>query len=189
MIAEPSNLPLKRWSLADYHRLINAGILSPAERVELLDGHIVEMVPQDPPHASTTDESSDYLKVLFAGRAKVRAQLPITIAPNSEPEPDLAVVRVDANRYRDRHPYPADVFLLIEIANTSLSHDRNRKARIYAQAGIIEYWILDLNQRQVLVYRQPEGERYQVEQVLAASETIAPLAFPEVVMVVANLLS
>lgn len=175
-----SDLPLKRWSVDEYHRLIAAGILTSDDHVELLDGQIVEMVPQDPLHASTTDEGSDYLKALFAGRAKVRMQLPITLSSSSEPEPDIAVVRLDPNRYRDRHPTPEDVFLIIEIADTTLSHDRNRKARSYAQAGIPEYWVVNLKQRQVIVYRQPQGEAYQSEQILEATDTIAPLAFPEV---------
>ncbi|MGF1570922.1 MAG: Uma2 family endonuclease [Nodosilinea sp.] len=88
----PADLPLKRWTVDDYHRMITAGILTPADRVELLGGQTVEMVPQDPPHASRLDDGGDYLKALFAQRAKVRVQLPITLAPGSEPEPDFAVV-------------------------------------------------------------------------------------------------
>jgi Uma2 family endonuclease len=183
-----SDLPLKRWSVDEYHRLIAAGILTSDDHVELLDGQIVEMVPQDPPHASTTDEGSDYLKGLFAGRAKVRTQLPITLPSSSEPEPDIAVVRIDPNRYRNRHPGPEDVFLIIEIADTTLGYDRNRKAKIYAEAGIPEYWIVNLNQRQVIVYRQPQGDSYQSEQILEATDTITPLAFPEIRIELENIL-
>lgn len=189
MIAEPvSDLPLKRWSVEEYHRLIAAGILTSNNHVELLDGQIVEMAPQDPPHASTTDEGSDYLKGLFAGRAKVRTQLPITISSSSEPEPDIAVVRIDPNRYRNRHPSPEDIFLIIEIADSTLSYDRNRKAKIYAKAGISEYWIVNLNQQQVIVLRDPLGEDYQTERILEATETIAPLAFPEIAIKLQNML-
>jgi Uma2 family endonuclease len=188
MIAELLDLPLKRWSTDEYHRLIAAGILTPDDRVELLDGQIVEMVPQDPPHASTTDEGSDYLKALFAGLAKVRAQLPITLAPDSEPEPDIAIVRIDPNRYRERHPGPQDIFLLIEIADSTLSRDRNRKAKVYAKAGIREYWIVNIGQQQLIVLKDPQAGLYQSEQILFANAQIAPEAFPDVMISVQNLL-
>lgn len=189
MIAESvSDLPLKRWSVEDYHRMITTGILTPADQVELLEGQIIEMVPQEPPHASTTDEGSDYLRGLLGNRAKVRSQLPITLTPDSEPEPDIAIVRIDPNRYRDRHPVPEDIFWVIEISDTTLSRDRNRKAKIYARAKIDEYWIVDLNQRRVTVYRHPEGEVYRVTQTLEATDTIAPLAFPDVGVQLSNFL-
>ncbi|XPM60453.2 MAG: Uma2 family endonuclease [Leptolyngbya sp. IPPAS B-1204] len=181
MVAESvSNLPLKHWSVDEYHRLIAVGILTSDDHVELLDGQIVEMVPQDPPHASNTSSFGNEFVLLFAGKAWIRTQLPLTIAPDSEPEPDIAVVHLDPNRYRDRHPKPEDVFLLIEIADTTLNQDRNRKAKIYAQAGIPEYWIVNLKQRQVIVYRHPQGDSYQSEQILEATDAIAPLAFPEI---------
>lgn len=99
-------LPQRRWSVDEYHRIIAAGILTPSDRVELLEGCIIEMVPQEPPHTSTTLSLGNDFVLLFANKAWVRQQLPITIAPDSEPEPDIAVVRIDSNRYRDRHPYP-----------------------------------------------------------------------------------
>ncbi|HBB33895.1 MAG TPA: hypothetical protein DDZ80_30010 [Cyanobacteria bacterium UBA8803] len=177
-----TELPLKRWTVEDYHRMIAAGILTTSDRVELLDGQIIEMVPQDPPHASTTSSFGNNLVILLAGKAWIRTQLPIAIAPNSEPEPDIAIVRIDAQRYRDRHPIPEDIFLLIEIADSTLRPDRTSKAQIYARAGIPEYWIVDINRRQLIVLRQPQAEAYQSEQILAANAQIAPLAFPEVVI-------
>ena len=183
-----SDLSLKRWTVDDYHRMIAIGLLTPDDRVELLDGQIVKMMPQDPPHASTIDESTDYLKTLFAGKAKVRAQLPITLTPDSEPEPDIAIVKIDPQRYRDRHPAPADVFLLIEIADSTLKHDRTHKSKIYARAGILEYWVVDINQRQVIVFRTPQVDGYQSEQVLAANTQLAAIAFPDVLVNLRNLL-
>lgn len=96
------DLPQRRWTVDEYHRMVAAGILTPGDRVELLEGHIIEMVPQEPPHASTTSSFGNDFVVLFAGLAWVRQQLPITIAPNSEPEPDIAVVKIDSKRYRVR---------------------------------------------------------------------------------------
>lgn len=188
MIAEPLDLPLKRWSTDEYHRLIAAGILTPDDRVELLDGQIIEMVPQDPPHASITSSAGNDFVSLFAGKAWIRSQLPITLAPDSEPEPDIAIVRIDPNRYRDRHPGPQDIFLLIEIADSTLSHDRNRKAKVYAKAGIPEYWIVNISQQQLIVLKNPQAGLYQSEQILLANAQIAPEAFPDVMISVQNLL-
>ncbi|MBE9098811.1 Uma2 family endonuclease [Vacuolonema iberomarrocanum] len=177
-----AELPLKRWTVDDYHRMIAAGILTLDDRVELLDGQIVEMVPQEPPHASRVDEGGDYLKQLFAGRAKVRVQLPITLAPGSEPEPDFAIVRIDENRYRDRHPSPDDVLLLIEVSDSTLKRDRDRKAKIYARAGIRDYWIVDINRRQVIVLQDPQEESYQVERIFSEADQLVTLCCPEIVI-------
>ncbi len=168
--------------------MIAAGILTTRDRVELLEGCIIEMVPQEPPHAATTSSFGNDFVLLFAGRAWVRQQLPITIAPNSEPEPDIAVVRLDPNRYRDRHPTPEDIYLLIEVSDTTLNYDRSRKAKVYAQASISEYWVVNVKQRQVLVFRDPQGDTYQVEQVCDAQAAIAIMAFPDLVIELANLL-
>jgi Uma2 family endonuclease len=168
--------------------MIAAGVLTPDDQVELLDGLIIEMVPQDPPHASTTDESSDYLKSLFRGKAKVRAQLPVTLSENSEPEPDIAVVRLDANLYRDRHPNPSDIFLLIEIADATLRRDRDHKSKLYAQADILEYWVVDVQNRQVIIFRDPKNGVYASQQILAQADFIAPVAFPDLTVHLQNLL-
>ncbi len=182
------DLPQRRWSVDEYHRMIAAGILTSRDRVELLDGQILEMVPQEPPHASTTSSFGNDFVLLFAGKAWVRQQLPITITPDSEPEPDIAVVRIDSNRYRDRHPIPEDVYLLIEVSDSTLNYDRKRKAKVYAQANILEYWVIDVNQRQVFVFRKPQGDTYQVEQVLQVDAAIAPVAFSDTVIQLSNLL-
>lgn len=183
-----SELPLKRWTVEDYDRMVAAGILTTDDRVELLDGQIVEMVPQDPPHASNTSSFGNDLVMLFAGKAWIRTQLPVTIAPNSEPEPDIAVVRIDERRYCDRHPTPEDVFLLIEIADSTFQRDRGRKAKIYASAGILEYWIVNLNTRQLIVLREPQADAYQFEQLWAKDAQVAPLAFPDVMIDLQQLL-
>jgi Uma2 family endonuclease len=181
------DLPQRRWTVDEYHRMVAAGILTAGDRVELLDGQIIEMVPQEPPHASTTSSFGNDFVVLFAGKAWVRQQLPITIAPNSEPEPDIAVVKIDSKRYRDRHPIPEDVYLLIEVADSTLNYDRTRKVKAYAKAKIPEYWIVDVNQRQLLVFREPQADMYQVEQVLGETDAIASLSFPEITVQLADL--
>ena len=168
--------------------MIATGILSTDDRVELLSGQIIEIVPQEPPHASNVSSFNTDLVVRFAGLAWVRTQLPITISPNSEPEPDLALVRIDPQYYRKRHPTPEDVFLLIEVADSTLKRDCIYKAQIYAEAGILEYWVVDVKQHQVIVYRQPQGNTYQSEQILSVTDKIAPLAFPKVIINFNNIL-
>jgi Uma2 family endonuclease len=175
-----ANPLLRRWTVDEYHRMVEAGILTSEDHVELLDGQIIEMVPQDPPHASRIDDGGDYLKAIFADRAKVRVQLPITLAPGSEPEPDFAIVRLQENRYRDRHPYPQDVLLLIEMADSTVKRDRDYKTPIYARAAIPEYWIVDLKKRQVTVFQHPQGEEYQAERVYAETDSISPRLVPDV---------
>lgn len=178
----------RQWSVNDYHRMIATGILTASDRVELLEGRIIEMAPQEPLHAFTTSSVGNGFVALFAGKAWVRQQLPITISPSSEPEPDVAVVRIDANRYRDRHPVPEDIYLLIEVSDTTLNYDRDRKAKVYANANISEYWIVNVNQQKILVFRDPQSGTYQSKQELNITAAIAPLAFPDVAIRLANLL-
>lgn len=170
----------KLWTVDDYHRMLETGILTGTDRVELLDGQIIEMNLQLPPHAATTQRAFRYLDRLLETVAYVRMQLPVTLKPTSEPEPDIAVVRIDPNEYGDRHPAPDDIFLMIEVADSTLVGDRQQKALIYAKAGIADYWILDVNTQQVYVYREPTSEGYQQETILAANTVLIPVAFPDI---------
>lgn len=176
------NLPQRRWTVDEYHRMIAAGIITTQDCVELLEGYIIEMVPQEPPHASTTSSVGNDFVLLFSGKAWVRQQLPITIPPNSEPEPDIAVVRLDPNRYRDAHPSPEDVYLLIEVSDSTLKFDREQKSKIYAQANILEYWVIDVKQKKIVVFRQPQNDSYQSQQILNSNDIISPNAFPEIIV-------
>ena len=185
---QPVGLSPKRWTLDEYHQIIISGIITPETPTELINGQIIERVPQQPPHAATTDEGGDYLKALFSGEAKVRVQLPVTLPPDSEPEPDFAIVKIDANLYRDRHPGPSDIYLIIEVADSTLQKDKQYKSQLYAQAGIPEYWVINLKQHQVIVYRQLQDSTYQTEQTLEASDKIQPLEFPNLTVDLKRLL-
>lgn len=185
---QTAGLSLKRWTLDEYHKLIVLGLLTPEASVELINGQIIEMVPQQPPHAATTDEGGDYLKALFSGKAKVRVQLPVTLPPDSEPEPDFAIVKIDENFYCDRHPNPSDIHLIIEVADSTLQKDRQYKSQLYAQAGIPEYWIINLKQHQVIVYREVQNGAYQLEETFEATDQVQPLAFPELTVELKRLL-
>jgi Uma2 family endonuclease len=171
---------IRLWSIADYHQMIEARILDEDDRVELLEGKIVCMSPQRPFHAASVQRSSRLLFKLLSDRAEIRVQLPVILGNDSEPEPDLAVVRFDADEYSFRHPEVPDIYLLIEVADSTIAKDRNQKARIYAKNRVLEYWILDLQKRQVYVFRQPEESIYRENLILNSDNSIAMQAFPDV---------
>ena len=177
---------LARWSLKDYHRMINTGILA-GRQVELLAGEIVEMSPEAPEHKFYEEELADYLRRKLEGKALVSEARPITLS-DSQPEPDIAVVKLPRNNYRQRHPSTEDIFLLVEISNSSLAYDLGDKKQVYANAGIKEYWVLDLKQKQLRVFRQPSDSSYQ-EIFLVDSGKISPVAFPDVQLEISQFLN
>jgi Uma2 family endonuclease len=138
------------------------------------------MSAKNPPHAATTLCASDYLKRSLAEVALVRVQDPIQLSQYSEPEPDIAVVRIDARKYINHHPAPNEIFLFIEVADTTLDTDRKQKAPLYANAGIADYWILDVNQRKVFVLGEPLLEGYNQQLILPEDATLSLIAFPEI---------
>ncbi|TYQ25721.1 Uma2 family endonuclease [Pseudanabaena sp. UWO311] len=168
------------WSIADYHQMIEAGVLDEDDRVELLEGKIICMSPQRPFHAASVQRSSRLLFKLLGDRAEVRTQLPVTLGNDSEPEPDIAVVRFENHEYSFRHPEAPDIYLLIEVADWTISKDRKQKARIYGKNQVLEYWILDIQKRQVYVFRQPEDGTYREELTLSSNDSLAMQAFPDV---------
>jgi Uma2 family endonuclease len=172
-----SNQILAKWSVDDYHRMIEANIL--AERhVELLSGEIIEMTPESPFHAVYGEGLADYLRTRLKHRAWIREARPITLA-DSEPESDIAVVKLPWFQYSQHHPFSEDIFLLIEISDSTLNKDLNKKQCIYAQAGILEYWVVDVNTQIVIVFRQPQEISYSIR-LEYSQGTISPLAFQDV---------
>ncbi|MBC8123720.1 MAG: Uma2 family endonuclease [Gemmatimonadaceae bacterium] len=170
---------VRSWTVEEYHRMAQLGILAPEERVELIEGQVVPMSPKGPLHSATTQCAADYLRVLLA-QATVRTQEPIQIGGTSEPEPDITVVRTHPRQYADRHPSAQDVFLVVEVADSSLQYDREQKARIYARAGLTDYWIIDVQERRVFVLREPGPEGYGREDLYPQEASLVPLAFPQV---------
>ena len=180
-------LTIAKWTIAEYHRIVESGVLT-ERRVELIDGDIVEMAPEGEPHAYSSDEAGEYLTYLLGDRAKVRQAKPITL-PNSqsEPEPDIAVVQRLGREYRQHHPYPENIFWVIEYADSSLKKDLEVKTRIYATAGIPEYWVVDLKKMELIVFRTPTQNGYQSQNVLT-NEIIASISFPGIEIEVTRLL-
>ena len=167
-----------KWSIQDYHRMVETGLLD-ARHVELLRGEIIEMSPEGAPHSSYCGETVEYLRRILGDRAKVREAHPITLPNSSEPEPDVAIVKVRSTLYRDRHPDPADIFWLVEISNSTLAIDLGIKKEIYAAAGIQEYWVMNLQESILIVFRDLTTAGYQSE-IRFTSGSISPLTFEDI---------
>jgi Uma2 family endonuclease len=170
---------LRTLSVQDYHRMVEAGILAADERVELIEGQLYKMAAKGTAHSAAVTRIDRVLSRLLAGKALLRFQDPVQLSDFSEPEPDVAVVQIDPLDYEDHHPTPREVFWLIEVADTTLRRDRDLKVPVYGRSGIQEYWILDVQERCLYVYREPETTGYGVQQTLSEQDTIAPLAFPD----------
>ncbi len=146
--------PIWRLSIAQYHQMVRSGILTDDDPVELLEGWLVTTMPKNPPHRLTTQLLREALAQLVPVGWYVDAQEPITTS-DSEPEPDVVIVRGDRRQYRDRHPGPTEVALVVEVSDSTLQRDRTMKQRLYAAAGIVAYWIVNLVEGQVEVYEEP----------------------------------
>jgi Uma2 family endonuclease len=183
----------RRWNRKEYGRLIDVGILDEDDPLELVDGELVVREPQHTPHATATQLVSDALREVFGRGWHVRVQLPVALDDDSEPEPDVTVVRGKARDYLDEHPTRPT--LIVEVANASLAFDRKCKGGVYARAGIAEYWIVNLAAGALEVYRQPVrstsaryGWKYRNVRVLKRGVTVSPLAAPTAQIAVADLL-
>lgn len=166
------------FNVKDYHEMVATGILKPNERVELINGEIIKMSPIKSAHASVVDILSEYLIVALHGKAIVRVQNPISIDAYSEPEPDILVAHWQTNRYRAEHPQAKDTLLLIEVADSTLHTDRNVKAKLYAKAGISEYWIINVVAQEIEIYRNPIAEIYTETTSLSGAAIASCLSIP-----------
>lgn len=175
-------LTVKRWKRAEYERLVDLGVFA-GDPVELIGGHLIVAEPQNSPHATAVGAADDALRAALPMGFIVRAQMPISLDEDSAPEPDLAVVRGRRGDYSQEHPTRA--VLVIEVADSSLHFDRREKGSLYARARIAEYWIVNLIDRVLEVYRAPEpdptaphGWRYRAVFRLAPPAMVAPVALP-----------
>lgn len=187
----PVHSPSHRFSVEQYHRMIQAGILTPEHRVELIDGLVVDKMVHNPPHSSTVRRLVRILSRLLPDEWISSPQLPVTLR-TSEPEPDIAVVVGPEELYEERHPSPREVGLIIEVAEDSLSRDRDVKGPIYAAARIPIYWIVNLPEQVIEVYSDPKSGRrpayksvllYRVPQsipLILSGKTIANLPVKEI---------
>jgi Uma2 family endonuclease len=183
----------RRWTRAEYDRLIEIGVFRPGDPVELLGGDLIVAEPQSSPHYTAIGLAQDALRRAFGAGWLVRTQGPIALDEQSEPEPDVAVARGSVRDYSQEHP--ARPVLVVEVAATSLVLDRDHKGSLYARARLQDYWIVNLVDRVLEVYRQPTpdaaaafGWRYASGQTLGPEASLAPLAAPAARVAVADLL-
>lgn len=172
----------RRFTVAEYYAMAEAGILAPDERVELLDGDVILMAAVLDWHAFVVDWLTENFILSLQGRAQVRIQNPTRLNDYSEPEPDVMLLRRRDDFYRYGHPAPADVLLLIEVSDSSLPFDRNQKLPRYAAAGIPEVWIASRPDRRIESYADPDGDQYATVRHYGAGESIAPQAFPDITL-------
>jgi len=187
--AEATTVPTRRrFTIHDYHRMADAGVLTEDDRVELLDGEIVEMSPIGSRHAGIVDRLNMLLARRLGRHVIVRVQNPIVLDDYSEPQPDLTLLRARPDYYVGAHPRPADVLLTIEVMDTSASYDRTLKLPLYARKHVRELWLVDLPAAAVDVYRRPATSGYREHQHLPRGRRIAAVAFPRVHFRVAEIL-
>ena len=166
----------------NYYRMAEAGILGEDDRVELIEGEIIDMAPIGIDHASTVARLYEALVLAFAGRVTITSQSPIRLDRFSEPEPDFAVLKRREDFYATARPSIDDVLLLIEVANTSLRYDRTVKLPLYARAGIPEVWIVDLQRRIVEAYRAPMSGQYAEATTYRDGDSLALALAPDITL-------
>lgn len=166
-----------KWGLERYHQAVDAGVFDD-QPVELLKGELVVVSPEGLPHTYYSDRFSKILQKRLGNRAQVRESRPITLPNNSEPEPDIAIVQPLDQVYLEHHPYPDNIFWIIEYSNTTLAKDLGIKKTIYAEANIQEYWVVNLKDSQLVVFRNPTPVGFQTALTFAEG-MLSPEAFPD----------
>jgi Uma2 family endonuclease len=179
---------LKYWTVQDYHQMSELGILDPNERTELIAGQIVLMTAKGTPHVVTLQLLASHLQEQIGGIALIRTQDPIRLDNFSEPEPDLAIVKGTILDYAQQHPNPEDVYLVVEVADSTLKQDCEVKDKLYARSSIPEYWVVDIKNRQVQIFRNPTPTGYTSQLILTEVHSVSPLAFPEIVLSIGSIL-
>jgi len=173
-------LSRRLFTVQEYHRMAEAGIFHPDERVELIEGEIVQMSPIGPRHAGCVINANRLFLTRLGDRAVVSPQNPVVIQPRSEPQPDLLLLRPRAVSYNREHPIPEDVLLAVEVADTTVRFDRLVKARLYAPAAIAEFWLMLAMDGTVEVYRAPGSDGYTSVTQHGSGQMVSALAFPDV---------
>jgi Uma2 family endonuclease len=178
----------RRFSVEEYYGMGEAGILKPDERTELIEGEIYIMPPIGPGHAAGGSRAARSFHRRLGDRAVVRSRNPIRLSNDSEPQPDIVLARPDFDRYRAAHPRPEDIYLVVEVSDTTLATNRDVKLPLYARAGIPEAWLMNLRDDRIEVYRDPAPEGYRSITLVPRDGAVTPLAFPDVTIPCAELL-
>lgn len=180
MSVKPAKITIEQW-----HKILDSGVFD-RSRVELIEGLILEIPPEKPHHSGKILRLSDRFKQIFANRSLIISQgHPITLN-NSEAQPDIAILKYSDRYYEDKHPTVSDVYLVVEVANTSLNFDKLNKKQVYAKAGIIEYWSVDLNKKELIVHRDPVNLDYNSSES-KQEDRLSLLAFPNIEIEVSSI--
>ncbi len=186
MQAQTNIIHTHRWTVANYHKMSEVGLLAEDTPVELINGEIVEMTPIGSNHSSKVKQLIDLLSTHLHGKAILSVQDPIRLGEHSEPEPDVAILCRKQDYYASAHPTSQDVLLLIEVSDTTVLYDREVKIPLYACHSISEVWLLDLQQQCLEIYLKPEHGKYQQMQRLLSGQA-SPAAFPNIIIQLSDL--
>ena len=181
-------LQRRQFTVKEYHQMVEAGILTEDDKVELIAGEIVKMAPMGLPHAVCLRRLDRIFNKLLYSQVIIDTQIPINLSDDSEPEPDLVLLRLRDDFYAEKHPQPEDIFLLVEVADSTIKYDREIKIPLYAENGISEAWLIDINQQLIEVYRQAEGNSYQNVQQFFRGDSLTIEAFDEINLTVDQIL-
>ncbi|NEP60966.1 MAG: Uma2 family endonuclease [Symploca sp. SIO2G7] len=183
-------LDIRPINVAEYHCMAEAEVFHPEERVELIAGQLVKMAAKGTAHTVALRRINRlFSRLSFQIEVMVQIQDPIVLDDYSEPEPDLALLRLDPREYVDAHPTAADTYLVIEVADSSFKYDRETKGKLYALSHIADYWVLDVVNRKLHVFRQPSHKGYQDEVILTEDASVSPLQFPDITISVQEMLA
>ena len=175
----PSSVGLRLITTDEYHRMVGAGILAADEQVELIAGQIIKKMPKGPAHSALCKRIEKLIERLLGDRVLVRLRDPVRLDIYSEPEPDIAVVYPNASFYDDHHPVPGEIYLIIEIADSTVDRDLNVKADLYAAAGIADYWVINVKSQQLHIFREPQANGYQRQTILRGQQSVRLLSFAD----------
>ena len=178
----------KLFTVDEYYRMAEAGILKPEDRVELIDGEIIEMSPIGNRHLGCVNRATHLFTSLLGKRVVVSIQHPLRLSNYTEPEPDIVLLKPRADYYASKTPTADDALLVIEVADTTLSYDLNVKTPRYATAAVPEVWIVNLRDDLLQVYRDPSAGTYQASLVLRRTESVSPVSFPDLILSAEQLL-
>ena len=178
----------RQFTVAQYHQMVKAGILTEDDRVELIEGEIIEMSPIGRRHAACVDRLNRLFGDRLRDRAIVRVQNPVQLSDRAEPQPDIALLQPRADFYESGHPQPQDILLLVEVADTTVEFDREIKIPLYAKSGVREVWLVDLNENAIAVYREPSLSGYGQVQQLQRGQKLTVQAIADVSLAVDKVL-
>ncbi|WP_375468944.1 Uma2 family endonuclease [uncultured Nostoc sp.] len=170
----------RKFTVEQYHKMVESGIVTEDDRVELIRGEIIEMSQIGTKHAACVNRLVNLLVQLLGKGVILAAQNPVALNKNSEPQPDVALLKPRDDFSATAHPQPQDIFLLIEVSHSTVMYGREEKIPLYTEANIIEVWLVDINEQIVEVYQQPTAVRYQHIQKFASGQTLSIKAFPNV---------